>query len=274
MHTLIQTPHHGLKGTGWQPDTPDHRDHIFNLERRVEKPEAMPLIFSLRSKMPLCYDQENLGSCVPNGTGSLFEHQALEQGEAAGKKTPARLFVYYNGRVIEHTVSEDSGLQVRDGIKSIVTKGAPPETDYPYDVSKFIQKPPSKLYTEAVKYEATEYLRIEPGAAGSPIRTAVVNGNPVAFGFTVPAKFEDASWNPAEQCLPLPKKDEGVLGGHCTVVVGWDFSLKRFAVPVFEIRNSWGTAWGDDGHFFMDARWLYEPSRNLSSDFWIIEHVK
>lgn len=272
MQTVVHTPAHGDKGMGWKPDTPDHRDLIFNLERKVETPESLPLVFSLRDTFQPVDNQEELGSCVPHGTGSIFEQrQKVQEGKTV---TPSFLFVYYNGRVIEHTVGEDSGLQVRDGIKTIVAKGAPPQTDWAYDISKFTEKPPSKAYTDAIKDEAVEYLRIEPGGAGSPLRTAILKGNPVAFGFTVPSIFELPSWNPAKQFLPLPKKGEGVLGGHCTVAVGWDFSLERFSVPVFEIRNSWGPLWADEGYFWMDARWLNEPSRNLSSDFWIIEKVK
>ncbi len=38
---------------------------------------------------------------------------------------PSRLFIYYNERVIEHTVNEDSGAMIRDGIKSVSKDGAP-----------------------------------------------------------------------------------------------------------------------------------------------------
>ncbi len=37
---------------------------------------------------------------------------------------PSRLFIYYNERVIEHTVQQDAGAQIRDGIKSVNKLGA------------------------------------------------------------------------------------------------------------------------------------------------------
>jgi C1A family cysteine protease len=271
MAKTVQTPEHGEKGLGWRPDTPDHRDFIYNDRREVMAADSLPDVFSLRSKMPPVWDQLELGSCVPHGTGALEVAERMKQGGSS--HTPSRLFIYYNGRVLEHTVGEDSGLEVRDGIKTIAQQGAPPETDWAYDISKFTEKPPNKAYTDAVKLEALIYMRVLPGGRGSPIRTPVSKGYPVTFGFTVPDRFESASWNPATQYLPLPKAHEASIGGHCVDVIGWDFSLKRFAVPVFEIRNSWGKAWGDAGHFFMDARWLYEPRLDLSSDFWIIEKV-
>ena len=36
---------------------------------------------------------------------------------------PSRLFVYYNERVLENTVNQDSGAYLRDGIKSLVQYG-------------------------------------------------------------------------------------------------------------------------------------------------------
>lgn len=271
MTKTVHLPGVGERGLGWRPDTPDHRDLIFNDRREVLAPSALPEVFSLRHKMPPIFDQGQLGSCVSNGVGALFEAEQMKQGETHHRGS--RLFIYYEGRVIEHTVGEDSGLEVRDGIKVAASKGVPPESEWPYDIARFTDKPPSKAYTDAVKFEALEYMRVIPGGRGSPIRTPVFKGFPVTFGFTVFDKFE-GDWNPATEYLPLPKGNEGTLGGHCVDVVGWDFSKKRFPVNAFEIRNSWGKGWGDEGHFWMDARWLYEPRLELSSDFWIVTSVK
>jgi len=54
--------------------------------------------------------------------------------------TPSRLFIYYNERVMEHTVSQDAGAQIRDGIKSVNHIGACPETDWPYVIANFAKK--------------------------------------------------------------------------------------------------------------------------------------
>jgi C1A family cysteine protease len=256
---------------GWRPDLPDHRDRIYNLERTVHRAVELPSVFSLRAQMPPVYDQGQLGSCTGNGVAAVLEHMETEQGR--GSVTPSRLFIYYGERVIEETVTQDSGAQIRDGIKVVASEGAPPETDWPYDISKFAEKPPPEAYEVAKQHKAIQYLRVLPGEAGSPIRSPIAEGFPIVFGFSVPALFESAAWQPATQLLPLPAAGEANIGGHCVVAIGWDFSLERFPVNVFEIRNSWGAEWGDEGHFWMDARWLYEPTLGLSSDFWVIEKV-
>ncbi|HWY19121.1 MAG TPA: C1 family peptidase [Solirubrobacteraceae bacterium] len=260
-----------IQGYGWRPDLPDHRDRIFNLERKVCRAVELPEVFSLRSQMPPVYDQGQLGSCTGNGVAAVLERTEIKQGDAP--VTPSRLFIYYNERVIEGTVGQDSGAQIRDGIKVVASEGAPPEPIWPYDIARFAEKPSAEAYERARSYEAIQYLRVLPGEAGSPIRSPINEGLPVVFGFSVPALFESATWRPATQYLPLPAAGEESIGGHCVVVVGWDFSLKKFPVNVFEIRNSWGPGWGDEGHFWMDARWLSEPTRGLSSDFWVIDRV-
>lgn len=261
-----------VAGYGWRPDLPDPRDRIFGMENPTlsSSDPRLPLVFSLRKKMPSIFDQLALGSCTANGIVAVLMKQGMDQGEA--ELMLARLFVYYYERVIEGSVNEDSGAQIRDGIKVIAKMGAPPESELPYDISKFTEKPSAKVIADAKKHVAIEYLRVLAGGPGSVIRTPILAGHPVVFGFSVPERFEDPSWDPATEMLPLPD-GEGFIGGHCTVVVGWDFSLKRFPVNVFEIRNSWSSRWGDQGHFWMDARWLYEPQRQLSSDFWVVRRA-
>jgi C1A family cysteine protease len=249
---------------GWRPDLPDHRDKLYGCEREILAPSRLPKVFSLRDEMPPVYDQGQLGSCTGNGIAAVLEHAETIQS------TPSRLFIYYSEREIEGTIEQDSGAQIRDGIKVVASLGAPPETDWPYDIARFAEKPPAQAYADAKKHEAIEYLRVLPGTPGSPIRTPIYKGHPVVFGFSVPERFESPNWNPATELLPLPE-GEGIIGGHCVVCIGWDFSLTRFPVNAFEIRNSWGAGWGDQGHFWMDARWLYDPSRGLSSDMWVID---
>jgi hypothetical protein len=51
------------------------------------------------------------------------------------------LSIYYNERVIENTVDEDSGAMIRDGIKTVAEEGGPHETLWPHNISKFKTKP-------------------------------------------------------------------------------------------------------------------------------------
>ena len=259
-----------MPGYGWCPQTPDHRDLVFNLDERILKAHQLPKTIAPLTTPIAAYNQGELGSCTGNGVARVLEYQEYKQGE--GSATPSRLFIYYNERVIEGTVSQDAGAQIRDGIKVIASQGAPPETLWPYsdqNPGPFQQKPPASVYETAKEHEAIRYQAVTFGA-GAPFRTAIASGLPVVFGFSVPASFEDGSWDPATQVLPLPGPDEQFIGGHCVVADGYDFSCRDFPGPFWWCANSWGADWGDNGWFRMSHSYFTA----LASDFWVISKVE
>ena len=102
------------KRYGWRADSPDMRDYLL----AVEPAKSLPRRVSLRTQMPAVYDQGQLGSCTANSIGAILEFNELKQAESDAT-TPSRLFIYYNERVIEGSVGQDSGAQIRDGVKSV-----------------------------------------------------------------------------------------------------------------------------------------------------------
>src|SRR5205823_14574815 len=70
-------------------------------------------------------DLGQLGSCTANALAGAVEF--LEKEDGAHFVDLSRLFIYYNERVIEGTVDQDSGAFIRDGIKSLAKQGVCPE---------------------------------------------------------------------------------------------------------------------------------------------------
>lgn len=210
--------------------------------------------------MPPVYDQGQLGSCTANAIGGAFEYEAMREGQKPW--TPSRLFIYYNERDMEGTVSEDSGAMIRDGVKSVAKLGVPPETAWPYDIGRFAERPPQEAYLEALDHEATQYRRCTP----NHVRWALGHTHsPVIFGFTVYSAFESSQVAQTGR-LNLPGPHEEVLGGHAVLAVGYDDDAQRFIV-----RNSWSADWGQDGYFTMPYAYILNPQ--LASDFWTIRRV-
>jgi hypothetical protein len=54
-------------------------------------------------------------------------------------------------------VNSDNAPQVRDGMKVVAKQGAPPETNWPYDIAKFADKPPAIAFTDAAKNQVLSY---------------------------------------------------------------------------------------------------------------------
>jgi C1A family cysteine protease len=257
---------------GWRRDRIDPHDRIYNLEEEILLSAKLPGNYDLAGEMPPIYDQGQLGSCTANATGAIMQHAQMQQGEAEGHEVPSRLFIYYNERKHGgYPLDQDTGAEVRDGLWVLANNGAPPETDEPYDISRFAEQPSQRAYSDAKKYTAVTYKKILINSPGSPMRTAIVNHQPIAFGFPVPEQFEDPNWDVANEALPLPTAQTRWVGGHAVVVVGYDFTraaIQKFGFPVFKIRNSWGE-WGDAGHFYMDYRW-FDPFRQLADDLWVV----
>src|SRR5437588_13037530 len=107
-----------VKGMGWLKDSLDQRDFLYQLPKAVVLPPSV----DLRPQCPPIEDQGNLGSCVSNAIAGAIEFNQMKASNAT-PFLPSRLFIYFNGRVLEHTVKSDSGLSVRDGIKTIASTG-------------------------------------------------------------------------------------------------------------------------------------------------------
>ena len=176
---------------------------------------------------------------------------------------PSRLFIYYNERVMEGTVNEDSGAQIRDGIKSVAQQGDCPETLWPYDITKFAVKPPAQCYQQALKFKALQYQRLSQIL--NQLKGCLASGYPFVFGFTVYSSFESQQVAQTGHA-PMPSPPEASVGGHAVMAVGYDDSQNWFIV-----RNSWGVGWGMQGYFTLPYAYLLE--QNLANDFWTIRIV-
>jgi C1A family cysteine protease len=249
----------GKKRYGFRPDLPDQRD--FRFESLQLKPTLHTSI-DLRATCSPVKDQGQLGSCTANAFAS-----AIEFLENKDKMTPdiymSRLFIYYNERALEGTTRSDSGASLRDGIKSLVSQGCCPETEWPYIVSRFEIKPPNSCYTDGAKHIIQSYYRV---ITLNDMKTCLASGFPFVFGFTVYESFE-SNQVALTGIVPMPAHNEQVLGGHACMVVGYDDTTQRFLV-----KNSWGTSWGMKGYFTIPYAYLTNP--NLASDMWYISKAK
>ncbi len=245
---------------GWLPDLPDHRDHLYIAP--VEMLAMLPAKVDLSPRCPAVYNQGQLGSCTANAIAAAVEFDRLKQ--KLSDFTPSRLFIYYNERVIEHTVDSDSGAQIRDGIKSVGRQGDCPETEWPYVIARFKTKPPPKCYADALKYRAVSYQRLMQMLG--QLKGCLASGYPFVFGFTVYESFESARVTRTGHAS-LPRPCERAIGGHAVMAIGYDDAKKWFI-----IRNSWGDQWGMKGYFTLP--YAYLTDENLASDFWTIRVVQ
>lgn len=213
----------------------------------------------LRSKCPSVYDQGHLGSCTANAIGFCYHFDELKQN-ISSPFIPSRLFIYYNERNTEGHTDEDSGAEIHDGVNCINTIGVCSEDSWPYDITKFTEKPTDTCYEIAKEHRTVCYRAVEQTI--DQLRAAIISGFPIVFGFTVYESFESPDVAKTGN-MPMPVEGEKVLGGHAVAVVGFDDTRE-----VFIVRNSWGENWGDKGYFYMPYSFI--TSKDYASDFWVI----
>jgi C1A family cysteine protease len=248
-----------IKHYGWRPDLPDQRDFVFSLPRVI----ALPPAVDLRPHCPPVLNQGQLGSCTANAIASVYEFDQMKQ-KVAKPYAPSRLFIYYNERVLENSVAQDSGATIRDSVKAVTKFGAPPEKLWPYKISQFAVKPPAPVFKIGKAHEAVQYERVTQTLAA--IKTALAGGFPVVYGFSVYESFESAQVAKTGK-VPLPAASETLIGGHANMLVGYHDASSRFLS-----KNSWGAAWGLHGYFTIPYEYLANPK--LAQDFWVVRAVE
>jgi C1A family cysteine protease len=235
------------------PDHPDPRD------RPYIQPAAMgqlPPGVDLRPLCPPVYSQGALGSCTANALAAAIEYNQMRTGQTTF--VPSRLFIYYNERSLQGQTEQDAGARIRNGIKTVVRQGAPPEELWPYLPAAIYSEPHPEVYAAAKLNLVTRYSRVPRDL--SVMQACLVEGFPIVFRCLCFTSMEDVG---PDGLIPMPKPGERTTKTHCMLIVGYGNAGKTFLV-----RNSWGPMWGIEGYGKMP--YAYILSTKLTSDFWTI----
>lgn len=251
---------------GWVRDLPDNRDYLYGA---TIDPRALPTKHTLSTlglNRPI-QDQGQLGSCTAFSVDSVVEFVSRKQGNQW--IDPSELFTYFQERKDQNTIEYDSGASIRESIKACATYGVAPESDWPYKIELFKNQPPAIAYTDALKHVVKDYLKLAQTALA--IKSCIVEGFPVCFGFSVYDGFESAEAM-RSGLVSLPKAGERLLGGHAMHILDFDDDMTYDGLKGFyKCPNSWGTNYGDKGFMWMPYDYLHSTS--LAADFWTIKQV-
>lgn len=254
-----------MRTLGWLPD-PHKRPGEKNDEDATEvlrTLRAPPPSWSLRN-LARIVDQRSLGSCVANAVGQAI-YIAHRRAGVATPKFVSRLFIYYFSRLYHHQTNEDSGTFLRTAFSALNKFGFCPEETWPYDdgPDKFRRMPGWQAMHAAFDQRSpTVYRRIyESGnSRTNAIKAAIAAGYAVAFGTDVSQAFanDDLGEGPIKPPVGMP-----IAGGHAMTVVGYDGDT-------YEIANSWGADFGDEGFCRFSGEYMRWGRTN---DLWIVENA-
>jgi C1A family cysteine protease len=214
---------------------------------------ALPTIVDVCKSFSPIRDQGQLGTCALETMVAFLE---FHKPKPVIKQSV--LFPYYNVRLAEGTVGEDSGCEPRDVFKSMIKDGECDNKYWPYYISRFAKKPSVNAYAHSripaiVSYHAlTTFL---------DVKTILASGNPVYIGMAVYESFESEEVA-ATGIMPMPKANEQILGYHAVPLGGYDDTKQ-----LLKLRNSWGAKWGDHGYFHMPYAYFIDK---YITDKWAI----
>ncbi|WP_297419519.1 C1 family peptidase [Clostridium sp.] len=256
-------------------DEPDERDYMFC---ELIKSEELPKSVDLRDKMPPVFNQFNEGSCTAQG-GTADRMYMM-----GNTKDLSRQFLYNVERIIDGTFPEDDGSQIRTICKALNQYGICEESYLPYGEDNIGVTPSADAYKNAENYKISSYHRC---TSISDMKTALAQGHCILIGITVYSSFEENVGDDGKISMPNVNTEQ-VMGGHCTLLVGYEDNTEAEECGVIEniinnifgkksegnfiLRNSWSGnstsegGWGDHGYGYLP----YEVLEKIIQDAWVI----
>jgi len=208
-----------------------------------ERTAVLPPSVDLRPKFLLPRDQGQEGCCSGFSTAALREYVAsLAPNPPSGYLSPA--YLYARTRMTEGTFPTDAGATIIDEVTTLQNYGVCPEVDLPY-TGNASEAPTPQDDVQAVPFRSGAPQRVLSNLGAYFVQAALAAANPVVFGMPVTDSFEATGSDGI-----VPSVSGQMLGGHALLAVGY---MQIAGALYIIVRNSWSTAWGDNGYCYLPA---------------------
>ncbi|MEM9849078.1 MAG: C1 family peptidase, partial [Bacteroidota bacterium] len=210
---------------------------------------GLPQQASLLQYAPRRLNQGRQGSCV--GWASAYAARTIlharQTGNAPDRSSFSPSFVY-NQIAFEGC----QGTYLHYAMETMKNQGALPFSEFEYNEGSCRLQPSSSEKREASQFRIKGYERLSQGANNykvdiNAIRQYIAAGSPVVIGMMVGQSFTQGMRN-RQVWQPTRSDVNGInrLGGHAMCVIGYNDDALN-GEGAFQIMNSWGDDWGDEG---------------------------
>lgn len=219
--------------------------------------DNLPSSASLKAYCPTPNSQGQYGTCV--GWSSSYaartilfaqQNNLANQTQIITNNAFSPGFTYRNIKIGDENC--ERGSQIEDAVKLFKDRGAVKMRDFNDPCPSSV---PTSLFSQASNYKIKDYARLwewfDNLASDSKVKMtkkALSQGKPVIIGMGVTNSFMNLHgqevWIPRERF-------QNDLSGHAMCVIGYDDN--KFG-GAFEIMNSWGTDWGNQGFIWIKYR--------------------
>lgn len=209
---------------------------------------GIPAAVSLRRFAPTPRSQGEQGSCV--GWSSAYAARTILEASATGinpNSAPYSPSFLYNQIGLESC----QGAYTGEALEHMKQKGLIHLSKFPYDPNSCNRMPTQSQLDEAMQHRIRGYNRLTRTGNDYDVdieaaKQNLAQGAPVIIAMKVPYSFQDMAgkkvWKPTRE----EARNVDEHGGHAICLIGYDDNKQQF-----EIMNSWGTDWGDNGFFFV-----------------------
>lgn len=203
---------------------------------------------SLKQFVPNIKNQSTYSTCV--GWASAYYGRTILESRLTNEQDSIKInqntfspvFTYLNANV-ENDYNCSGGAFIGKAMETMVEKGVPLFKDFDVMCETSVSE---ELVKKAELHKIKDFTRLfgadEPKEEKvENVKRSIINGNPVIIGFMVESSFFSAK-NVYEP------DNLGTDGGHAMCVVGFDDDKYGGS---FEVVNSWGPSWGNDGYMWI-----------------------
>lgn len=210
----------------------------------------LPEMVSLAKFAPDRKNQGHQGSCVAWSSAYAARTIIESASTAADPNTIA-----YSPAFLYNQIGLDGcqGSYIIRAMEFMTRKGAVPFDNFPYDENDCSRQPNTTLLSFASQHRMHGFNRLteDDGVSNLNLRAIkehLAKDAPVVIGMMVGGSFmQDMMgqkvWHPTDQDY-----SQMGFGGHAMCVVGYDDRLEGGA---FQIMNSWGPEWGQNGFAYV-----------------------
>ncbi len=203
---------------------------------------------SLRANAPRRLNQGSQGSCV--GWASAYAARTILESVATG--APPNSIAYspsflYNQIGLQNC----QGAYTGEALQHMTQKGLVAFSKFAYNENDCSRKPDNQLLREAMEHRIRGYNRLTRSGKNydvdlEAVKQNIAQGAPVIIAMKVPYSFQDMMGKKVWQPSRSDARGIDNLGGHAMCLIGYDDDKQ-----LFEIMNSWGEDWGDQGFVFV-----------------------
>ncbi|MEV0599875.1 C1 family peptidase [Streptomyces sp. NPDC050315] len=232
-------------------------------------PERMNLSYW----MPPVIDQGQVPLCTAAVTAAIAGYYARRAEQL--EFTASVLFNYRLSRALAGATGR-KGSRLEHSFRAWAESGLCEESSWPYDengLTRVDRDPPEHCHTTARRTRPVARRLYAPDGASmlELSRCAIARGIPVSVEIRLCLSISLSLVNGG--VIPAQLTTEQSVGPHVVLLTGYDDQVDtapydRGTGPgAFQVRNSWGTSWGDKGYGLLPYTFL---EHQMTGENWVV----